>query len=67
MRVVDQDALARATDDWVAQATMAQLMNLHYYVKDMRDWYGIQVYPLFESRSRVVDQQKYLLFLLKWG
>jgi hypothetical protein len=69
MRVVDvnKDALARATYDWEEKASIAQLMDLNCYVNDMRSLYGIQLYPLDVRQAVVVDHNKYLMFLLKWG
>jgi hypothetical protein len=69
MRVteVNRDALARATDDWEDKASISQLMDMNCYINDMRSMYGIQVYPLFDDRAKIVDHNKYLMFLLKWG
>lgn len=69
MRIVEinQAALARATDDWEEKASIAQLMDLNCYVSDMRSMYGIQLYLLDARQAAVVDHNKYLMFLLKWG
>ncbi len=64
---VNLRALVRATNDWEEKASIEQLLSMECYLNDMRSLYGIQVYVLFNNRAEIVDQQKYLMFLLKWG
>jgi hypothetical protein len=61
---VDEDAMYRAIYKWEEDAPIQLLLDLDAYEKHFRDEYGIAVSL---SGNRVVDEQKYLMFILRWA
>ena len=61
---VDQEAFRSASNRWEEQAPVSILLDHDEYKKHFLEEYGIAVEY---GNTRVVDEQKYTVFLLKWS
>lgn len=61
---IDWAALKRAQDDWEMKTPAKYAMDLGNYKKFMLEEYGI-VHST--TNIRVVDEKKYMMFILRWS
>lgn len=66
---VNQDALARAIDHWENTAPIHTALNLAALTNHLNSEYGIKLggWQGLEPEAEVVDEKKYIVFLLKFS
>lgn len=67
MRNIDEDALHRAINKWEEEAPIEMLIDVLEYQRHFLEEYGIDVSVLGGLGDPVVDEQKYMLFILRWS
>ena len=67
MSKIDEEALYRAVNNWESTAPVNLLLDMNAYKSYFLNERGIKVGSLLEKDHTVVDEKKYLMFLLRWS
>jgi hypothetical protein len=65
MTKINPVILAKAIDDWECTAQIEDIVNPIAFKNYMLDKYGIAI-GSFMSQCTVVDENKYMMFILRW-
>lgn len=64
---VDDEAFNNALDAWEKSASLDFLLDLRMYREHFLTEYGIHISPGIGSEFEIVDEQKYLMFIMRWS
>jgi hypothetical protein len=62
--IIDEDALRKATNKWEEEAPIELLIDVAAYKQHFLEEHGINITL---GKNIVVDEQKYMLFILRWS
>lgn len=62
---IDGEALYRAVNNWEENAPLELLLDMQAYKDYFLNEWGIRIGSII-SEHTVVDEKKYMLFLLRW-
>lgn len=60
---INNDAIRNAINKWEETAPIEELLDIESYRKHFLNTWGIKIGP-FNTDYKIVDEQKYMLFLL---
>ena len=66
MTKIDVRMLDKAIGDWETNAPIEDIIDATAFRKFMLDKYGINV-GAFMNQCSIVDEKKYLMFILRWS
>lgn len=66
MSKIDGEALYRAVNNWEKTAPVELILDMAAYKNYFLKEWGIRIGSII-SESSVVDEKKYMLFLLRWS
>jgi|APFre7841882654_1041346.scaffolds.fasta_scaffold07153_13 hypothetical protein len=63
----EDEALHRAINDWEERVSLVEMLDQKLLRKHIVNEYGIDIGHSAISESIIVDEQKHLVFVLRWS